>query len=232
MSAVIEKSTLEFLKKLNRNNNREWFNEHKSQYVKAQENVEYFVDGLIAKMNTHDQLSTASGKKSLYRIYNDVRFAKDKAPYNPRFAGYLKRVKPFLRGGYYFWLKPGESRVACGFSYPNPDDLNRVRIDIARSHKQWNELLNSKTMINTFGKMKGELVKTSPRGFSIDEPAIELLRYKQYWFECSFTDREVLSADFLMMVNKTYRVIRPFFDYMSEVLTSDLNGESVLKRSG
>lgn len=229
MNAAIDKSTLDFLKKLQKNNNREWFNEHKSQYLKAQENVEQFVDVLIGKMNTHDRLSTLSGKKSLYRIYNDVRFAKDKAPYSARFAGYLKRTKPFLRGGYYFWIKPGGSRVACGFSYPNPEDLNRIRLDIARNHKQWTKLLNSKTLRNTFGKLRGDVVKTAPRGFSKDDPAIELLRYKQYWFERSFTDQEVLSKNFLTNVNKTFRNIRPFFDYMSDVLTTDLNGESLLK---
>lgn len=229
MSAAIEKSTLDFLKKLQKNNNREWFNEHKPQYLKAQENVEHFVDVLIAKLNTHDQLSTPSGKKSLYRVYNDVRFSKDKTPYSARFAGYLKRTKPFLRGGYYFWIRPGGSRVACGFSYPNPDDLNRIRLDIARNHKQWTKLLNSKPIRNTFGKMKGDVVKTSPRGFSKDDPAIKLLRYKQFWFERSFTDQEVLSENFLANVNKTFRNIRPFFDYMSDVLTTDLNGESVLK---
>jgi hypothetical protein len=54
------------------------------------------------------------------------------------------------------------------------------------------------------------------------------LRYKQYWFERSFSDREVLADDFLKNVNNTFKSIRPFFDYMSEVLTSDLNGESII----
>ncbi|MCA6432902.1 MAG: DUF2461 domain-containing protein [Cytophagales bacterium] len=106
-SAVIQPSTLSFLKKLSKNNNRDWFNTHKDEYLKAQENMHHFVDTLIAKMNMHDQLETPSGKKSLYRIYNDVRFSQDKTPYNPRFAGTLRRVKPMLRGGYYYWVKPG-----------------------------------------------------------------------------------------------------------------------------
>ncbi len=118
--AVIEKSTLDFLQKLSARNSREWFNKNKSHYQLAQENVIQFVDQLIILMSRHDRIETESGKKSLYRIYNDVRFAKDQSPYNPRFAGYLKRNKPLLRGGYYFWIKPGASRVSCGFAYPNP----------------------------------------------------------------------------------------------------------------
>ncbi len=224
----INKSTLDFLRKLSLNNNRDWFNARKDEYLKAQLNAEQFMDALISKMNTHDQLENTSGKKSLYRIYNDVRFAKDKSPYNPRFAGHLKRTKPFLRGGYYIWIKPGASRVGCGFTYPNADDLKRIRLDITSNYSDWKKLLNSKSIKSAFGEMKGEKVSTAPRGFDKDDPAIELLRFRQFWFEHSFTDKEVISPDFLLNVDKTFKSIRPFFNYMSEVLTTNLNGESVI----
>ena len=133
MGLAIKKSTFEFLQKLFKNNSRDWFNVHKSEYFEARENAEEFFDALIAKMNTHDQIETPSGKKALYRIYNDVRFSKDKTPYNPRFSGYLRRTKPMLRGGYYIWIGPGRSRIGCGFAYPNPEDLKRIRLDIDRN---------------------------------------------------------------------------------------------------
>lgn len=224
---VIEKSTLTFLQKLSANNTREWFADHKADYERAKENAEKFMDGLIARMSTHDQLETLSGKKSLYRIYNDVRFSKDKSPYNPRFAGYLKRSKPLLRGGYYIWIRPGHSRVGCGFSYPNADDLKRIRQDISVNYDDWTKLLKRKTITEHFGAMQGEQVKTVPRGFDANDPALALLRYKQYWFERAFTDREVTAPDFLLNVNKTFKGIRPLFDYMSNLLTTDANGESL-----
>jgi uncharacterized protein (TIGR02453 family) len=226
--SAINKSTFTFLKQLAANNNRDWFLQHKEQYERAKENTELFFDALIAKMNTHDQLETPSGKKSLWRIYNDVRFSKDKSPYNPRFAGYLKRLKPMLRGGYYLWLTPGNSRLGCGFSYPNIDDLKRIRQDIASNYTDWNKILKSKAIQSNFGYMQGEQVKTAPRGYTIDHPALDLLRYKQYWFEHSFTDKEVFQPDFLLTINKTFKSIRPFFNYLSEVLTTDMNGESVI----
>jgi uncharacterized protein (TIGR02453 family) len=228
VNIVVQKSTLTFLTRLSANNNRDWFNAHKGEYEQAKENIEEFVDKLIRKMNSHDRIETPSGKKSLYRIYNDVRFAKDKSPYNPRFAGYLKRSKPFLRGGYYFWIRPGATHIACGFSYPNPDDLKRIRQDIERNYIQWNKLLRAKAIQTNFGQMQGSKVKTTPRGFQIDHPAIELLRYKQFWFEHSFTDNEVLAPNFLISVNKTFKSIRPFFNHLSEALTTDLNGESLV----
>ncbi|NOT76258.1 MAG: DUF2461 domain-containing protein [Cyclobacteriaceae bacterium] len=227
-SAVIEKSTYDFLKNLSRNNNRDWFNARKDQYLSAKENVESFVDALISKMNNHDDISTPSGKKSLYRIYNDVRFSKEKVPYTAKFSGYLKRMKPQLRGGYYFRIKPGSTQIACGFAYPNPEDLKRIRLDIAGNYEDWNKLLKSKSLKSSFGSMMGDKVKTAPQGFAKDHPAIELLRYKQFWFVHAYTDKEVLSPDFLNNVNKTFKVIRPFFNYMSEVLTTDLNGEKII----
>jgi uncharacterized protein (TIGR02453 family) len=222
----IQPSTCEFLKALTRNNNREWFQKNKDRYLVAQENMVDWVGALIDKVNGHDQLQTQGGKEALYRIYKDVRFSTDKTPYSPRFAGHLKRVKPYLRGGYYFWIKPGESRVGCGFTYPSPEDLLRIRQDIAINFADWRKLLRLKSIKKTFGPMQGDQLKTTPKGFDKEHAAIDLLRFKQFWFERSFADKEVQSPDFLKQVNQTYQVIRPFFDYMTEVLTTDLNGVS------
>lgn len=225
---IIEKSTFDFLKALARNNDREWFQRNKNRYTAALNNVTQWVDALIIEMNKHDDIQTKNGKESLYRIYNDVRFSADKTPYNPRFAGTLKRMKPHLRGGYYYWIKPGASRVGCGFTYPNPQDLLRIRQDIDVNYKAWRPMLASRKIQSTFGTIQGDQVKTSPKGFSKDHPAIDLLRHKQFWFERQFTDAEVLAKDFDKKVNDTFKTIRPFFDYMSEVLTTDLNGESLI----
>lgn len=224
---TIQQNTLTFLKQLAKNNNREWFSKHIADYDAALTNVRNFIDALIALMNEHDDIETPLAKRSLYRIYNDVRFTTDKTPYNPRFAGYLKRRKPHLRGGYYYWIAPGRSRIGCGFAHPNGDDLKRTRIDIASNFDYWKKLLNSKPLRTTFGPMQGEQVATAHQGYSKNDPAIELLRYKQYWFEHHFTDEQVLAPNFLQQVNKTYKAIRPFFNHMSEVLSTNANGESL-----
>jgi uncharacterized protein (TIGR02453 family) len=221
---TIRKSTLQFLTQLSKNNDRDWFATHKQDYDLARQNTEGFVDALIGKMNEHDDLETPSAKKSLYRIYNDVRFSSDKTPYNPRFSGYLRRRKPFLRGGYYFWIKPGGSAIGCGFAHPNPEDLRRMRQDIEFNNDQWHKLISARKVKQIFGGMTGDQVKTAPRGYSADHPAIDLLRYKQYWFERRFKDSEVLDKKFLLEINNSFKAIRPFFNYMSDVLTTDANG--------
>jgi uncharacterized protein (TIGR02453 family) len=220
----IPASTLNFLKELKKNNNRDWFNGHKDLYLKEYENMIVFADALLKEMNKHDHIETPSGKKSLFRIYKDTRFSNDKTPYKSNWSGGFKRATKKLRGGYYFHIQPGNSFVAGGFFGPNPEDLGRIRQDIAQNHKELKLILGHKTLVKTFGKLQGECVKTAPKGYTSNHPAIDLLRYKQFLLQRSFTDKEVLAAGFLSEVNKTFRNMRPFFNYMSEVLTTDANG--------
>ena len=221
----IQPSTLRFLKDLAKNNNRAWFTDHKNQYLAAQSNMMAFIDQLILMMNKHDELETESGKKSLFRIYNDVRFSKDKSPYNPRFAFSLKRATKLKRGGYYMNIKPGNCFLACGFFAPNADDLKRIRQDIDYNYPEWNSILQSKSIKSTFGALQGDTVLTAPRGYTTDHEAIALLRHKQFIVRHHFTDDQVISPDFLKQVNTMYKNVRPYFDYMSSVLTTDANGE-------
>lgn len=224
----ISSSTFIFLKNLKKNNNREWFNKHKETYLKEHQQIIAFADSLLEAMKKHDHIETKSGKESLFRIYKDTRFSKDKTPYKSHWSGDFKRATKKLRGGYYFHIEPGNSFVAGGFFGPNPEDLRRIRQDIALNYKEWRKMLSNKSFVKTFGKLLGELVKTAPKGFSSDHPAIDLLRYKQFLLKHSFTDKEVLSPTFLTEAVKTFKNMRTFFDYMSEVLTTNANGESII----
>ncbi len=226
--AQIHPSILQFLAELSANNNREWFTEHKEDYVFAQKNVYEFIDQLISEMNRHDMLENESGKKSLYRIYNDVRFSKDKSPYNPRFAFSLRRATKYRRGGYYMQIKPGNSFLACGFFAPNPADLKRIREDISVNFTLWNKILNKKEILLNFGSLRGKLLETAPRGYDKNHEAIQFLRQKQFILRHEFTDQEVISDDFIILVNLLFQSVRPFFDHMSEILTTNADGESIL----
>jgi len=228
MSATILPSTLKFLKELSKNNKREWFNKNKDRYLAAQENMIAFADEFLNEMRKHDLIETSSGKESLFRIYRDTRFSKDKTPYKTYWAGHFKRATKRLRGGYYFQIGPGETLAAGGFFNPNPVDLLRIRKDIEQNFSDWKKLLSNKTLVKTFGKLLGEKVATAPKGFAKDNPAIDLLRHKQFYFERNFSDAEILSKNFLREMNNTFKNLRPYFDYMSEVLTTDVNGVSIL----
>ena len=228
MAGIINKSTIDFLIKLSKNNNREWFNKNKSLYVAAHENVLAFADALLSEMSRHDNIETRNAKDSVFRIYRDIRFSKDKSPYKTYWAGHFKRATKKLRGGYYFQIGPGETMAAGGFFSPDTKDLLRIRKDIDMNFKHWKKMLADKKIANSFGELKGEMVATSPKGFSRDNPAIELLKHKQFYFSRNFTDKEVLSSGFLKQMNQTFRNLRPYFDYMSELLTTDANGVSLI----
>jgi uncharacterized protein (TIGR02453 family) len=222
--AIIQKDSLDFLMDLSKNNNREWFGDRKDRYIEARDNIVAFADALLVEMNKHDNIETPSGKKSVYRIYKDVRFAKDKTPYNTHWSASFKRATKKLRGGYYFRIEPGNSGVVGGFWGPEPNDLKRIREDIDANARDWRNLLDDKVLLETFSKMYGEQISTSPKGYAKDHPAIDLLRYKQFMLKHVFSDEEVLSPDFLLKVNDVFKKMRPFFDHMSEVLTTDANG--------
>jgi len=224
MSNTISKTTFQFLKDLEKNNNRPWFNDNKDRYTAAHENMIAFAEDLIDEMSHHDNLIPMTGKKSIFRIYRDVRFSKDKSPYKNYFGGSLKRATKWLRGGYYYHIQPGASFVGGGFWGPNPADLKRIRQEIAADDRPLRKIIADPTFVKTFETLKGDAVKTAPKGFAKDHPAIDLLRHKQFVISRSFTDKEVTSPNFAKELVQTFQNMRPFFDYMSEVLTTDANG--------
>ena len=187
-----------------------------------------FAGTLLAEMNKHDNIETASGKDSLYRIYKDVRFSKDKTPYNTHWNGGFRRATKKLRGGYYFHIQQGNSFVAGGFWGPSPADMQRIRQDFAANYTEVRKILSDKTLVKTFGAMTGEQLITAPRGYEKDHPAIDLLRYKQFVLKHAFTDEEVLSPDFANKASDVFKKMRPFLNYMSEALTTDANGISLI----
>lgn len=227
-SSSILPSTLAFLQDLAQNNNKEWFQAHKPAYEQAHANMSAFAREFLKLMQDHDRIVTERQGSNLYRIYNDLRFHKNKPIFNTRFAGGFNRVKPALRGGYYFHIEPGRSYVSCGFFGPSADDLKRIREDIALNLEDWQAVLASPDIVKTFGRMQGDQLKTAPSGYPKDHPSVELLRYKQFIFRRFFTDAEVLATDFVIQANSALKAIRPFFDYMSEMLTSDANGVSLI----
>lgn len=227
MQAIIPASSLDFLKQLRENNNREWFNVHKEVFLKEQSSIEKFADALLNEMNVHDLIETPSGKKSLHRIYRDTRFSKEKIPYKSNWSGRFSRATKQLRGGYYFHIEPGNSFLAGGFFAPNAEDLKRIRDDISFDPGPVRAILTSDSFVKTFGSLQGDQLKTTPKGFEADDAAIDLLRYKQFLLIHHFSDQEVLSPAFLQEANQTFKNMRPFFDYMSMVLTSDGDGLDV-----
>lgn len=221
---LISKSTLDFLKELKVNNNREWFNENKPAFQIEQTKAKEFYTALMEALKVHDDIESLK----IFRIYRDVRFSKDKTPYKPHFAGNFVRGTKRLRGGYYLRIRPGESFLAGGFWEPNKEDLLRIRKEFEMDTAEIRSIINNKEFVNYFGELEGNALKTAPRGFDKEHPDMDLIKMKQFIVTRYFSDEEVLNPDFLKEIDASYKAMRPYFDYMSEILTTDLNGESIL----
>lgn len=225
MANTIPKETLPFLIKLSKNNNRDWFNDNKAEFKAIETKVKEAYNSLGELLNNHDQID----KVKVFRIYRDVRFSKNKLPYKTHFGGSFHRKKPELRGGYYLHIQPkNESFIATGFWEPNKEDLFRIRKEFEMDDSEIREILNQTKFKNTWGGFVGDELKTAPKGFDKEHQAIDLIRKKQFIFIKKYTDKEVNSKGFLDDVNTSFVNVRPFFDYMSDVLTTNLNGESLL----
>lgn len=221
---VITKETLGFLRELKENNNREWFAAKKARYQKAHANAKSFFLDLKEALGTHDEIE----KHKLFRIYRDVRFSADKTPYKSHFAGSYSRSGAARRGGYYLRIRPGESFIAGGFWEPNKEDLFRIRKELEMDADEFRKVIGEPKFKKVWGELIGDEVKTAPKGFDRDHPNIDLIRKKGFIFVRNFSDHEVTSPDFLSVVNDSYKAIRPYFDLMSDILTTNLNGESLL----
>lgn len=214
-----------FLKTLMDHNNREWFKEHISIFRTAESNVKLFYSQLYNQLNDVDSIDNYK----VFRIYRDVRFSKNKTPYKTHFSGSFHRTKPELRGGYYLHLAPNnESFIATGFWNPNKEDLFRLRKEFETDAEGLRAIIAEPRFKAVWGPLEGDELRSAPRGFDKLDQNIDLIRKKQFIFSKKYTDKEVLSERFTLEVIDSFKAIRPYFDYMSSVLTTNLNGESIL----
>ena len=226
MNETIPRETFDFFKRLEKNNNRDWFNDNKKEFKEIEKEVKQVYTQLYNSLNEHDEID----KMKMFRIYRDIRFSKDKTPYKTHFGGSFHRTKPRLRGGYYLHIQPNnESFIATGFWQPESADLKRIRKEFEMDASEMRSIMNDKKFKTVWGELEGEEVKTAPRGFDKEHENIDLIKKKHYIFTRKFTDKEVTSSEFSTTVNESFKAIRPFFDYMSDVLTTDLNGVSLIK---
>ncbi|WP_417874735.1 DUF2461 domain-containing protein [Xanthomarina gelatinilytica] len=225
MKPIIFEDLFSFLNKLEKNNNRDWFHAHKQEFKQVEKQTKAFYNLVLDALRTHDDID----KLKLFRIYRDVRFSKNKQPYKTHFGGSFHRRKPELRGGYYLHLAPNnQSFIATGFWEPNKADLLRIRKEFEMDDTEIRQIISNKSFKNVWGDFVGDELKTAPRNFDKDHPAIDLIRKKQYIFTKKFPDQEVLSSTFLEEVNTSFKAVRPYFDYISDVLTTNLNGELLI----
>lgn len=220
MSTIISPNVFDFLRALDRNNNREWFNFNKNLYQDSQENIICFLDYLIDEMgNFDDNILKVDAKKALFRIYRDTRFSKDKKPYKTNFGASLGMGKGSKKAGYYIHIEPGKSFLAGGIYMPDSPTLKEVRKEISMNGDEFLKIINNKNFKKYFPELSQEqkLVKI-PQGFEKEDIMGDYLKLKSFIVVNNLKDSEVLDSNAAKNFSKIFEIIKPFNDFINSSL--------------
>lgn len=210
---------LTFLRKLKRNNRREWFLQNKQTYEECvrQPMIE-LVNALASEFATFAPEIVASPKVSLYRIHRDTRFSKDKSPYKTHVAaGFSHRGLEKNQGaGFYLHIAPTEFLIGGGLYRPQTEDLAAERHHIALHHKRLISILDARQFRRIFNGLSGEQLLRVPRGFPADHAAADLLRHKQFLASRLLPSAIVTTPQFGGIVLETFRTLHPLIQFLNE----------------
>jgi len=219
---MLQASTLKFLKDIKKHNNKPWFEKNKSLYLVAKEDVEHFIEQVIAGLGKTDaEIAGLQPKDCTYRIYRDVRFSKDKTPYKIHMGAYLnKGGKKMPTAGYYLHLEPGRNMIGGGLWMPQAPELNKVRQEIDYSFQEWTGILGNKVFKKNFPDRLDteDMLSRPPKGYTDDNPAIDDLKLKSFIVTRMLTDAEVQSKAFLKEVVKTFESMKAFVYFLNRAL--------------
>jgi uncharacterized protein (TIGR02453 family) len=227
--AGFTRKALTFLRQLKRNNRRDWFEANKATYVAdVQEPMRSFVEEMDTRFGRFAPEIIGDVKKSVFRIYRDVRFSKDKSPYKTHAACWF-----FHRGagkkvgqdadeggaGFYFHLEPGASFIGAGIWMPPRPTLQRLRAAVVDDLTAFRAIVNSAPIKRRYGGLseEGRLTRV-PRGYSPDHAAGDLLRNVSYILGRSVTDAEVLDSRIVQRVEKDFTVALPLVRWLNGAL--------------
>ncbi len=215
------KKVISFLKKLEKNNDRDWFNSNKDQFEEAKEEFTVFVEKLIAGISRFDPLLIGTDAKNcLFRIYRDVRFSKDKRPYKINFGASINpggRKSPVP--GYYIHIQPGASFLAGGKYMPSAPELLAIRNSIVKEPKAILKISNAKLFKEYFAEISGERLKTAPKGFDKDHQMIEYLQLKSFIANHDkLSHKTILDPAFDKYAVKVFKAMKPLNDFLREVI--------------
>ena len=219
---MLQPSTLKFLKELNNNNNKAWFEEHRKNYEASKTDFHHFIGSLIKGIAVFDKpIGELVAKKCSFRINRDVRFSKNKSPYKNNMGGYFnKEGKNGLGAGYYFHLQPGGSFAAGGIWMPERAVLVKLRQEIDYNFVEWEKLIKSKAFKKNFqeGLVSTESLVRPPKGYDISNPAIHYIKMKSFIVSKKFTDAEILDKRVVSDITKTFRAMKPIIDFLNRAL--------------
>jgi len=218
---MISKDTFNFLKQLNVNNNKEWFDENRILYTIIRKEFEYFIEIVINEISKFDKDSSqTTAKASLFRINRDIRFSADKHPYKTNLGAYIaKGGRKGINAGYYIHVEPGGCFLAGGIYMPSGPMLKAIRNDIYDYIDEFRAIINAPSFQKQFGKtFWGEKLKSAPKGFKKNFSDIELLKYKHYNIVKDEPDRVFCQPHFIDEVKEVFYLMAPFNKFLNRAV--------------
>ena len=217
---MLTADTIGFLKKLEKNNNRDWFNANKSAFVKANDNVIAVTGELLNRISKFDpSVSGIDPKSCVFRIYRDVRFSKDKSPYKTNLGAFIAPGgKKAMLPGYYFHIQPGMFFAAAGKHLPDSPELLKIRNAIVANTKEFLKIVENRKFSDRFGDLDGDRLSRPPKGFPADHPAIEYLKLKSFTVSEPFTARDVTSTDYPKKLTDSFKAAYPLIGFLRQAL--------------
>jgi len=212
---------IDFLRKLEQNNNREWFKSHQDIYKSAKTEFENLVVKLIIELNKFDsKLGLVEPKDCIFRIFKDVRFSNNKDPYKNNFGAFIAtNGRKSLTPGYYIHIQPNSSFAGGGIYSPTPEILKKIRTEIYENTEEFKNILNDETFSSTFPEIYGEKLKTKPKGFDYFDD-VELINHKHYAVIHNLKDKEITNDNLVDRLVEIYKIQKPFNDYLSHSISN------------
>ena len=208
-----------FLRDLKSNNNRPWFEANKSRYEEdvRQPLTQFVIDFAphLEKISPHFVADPRPSGGSVFRIYRDVRFSKDKTPYKTNAGAHFRHAagKDVHTPGFYLHLEPGEVFVGAGLWQPDPPTQAQIRDAIVARPRDWQKI---KSALPPSFTMDGEQLSRPPRGYDANHPLIDDLRRKDFVVSTTFTEKAACAPDFLDQFVATCRTVSPFVRFLTE----------------
>lgn len=219
---MLKKETLSFIKDVAENNNREWFAENKPRYEDAKADVLTLVASIIPELAKVDPALSAEAdpKKSLMRIYRDVRFSKNKDPYKNNFGIWFSTKKGANEPGYYLHIQPGRSFIAGGYWMPDAPHVKLIRQEIDYNISDFKEIINHKDFKNNFQLGTSSALKNAPKGYDPADPNIEFLKLKSFEATMPLADEEFFKSTLVNKLISSFRTIQPLVVFLRNAINA------------
>ena len=216
---MIQKTTIQFLTDLKKNNTREWFEANRKRYEAGKENIIELAAQAIKTIGAFDKdIAELEPKQCIFRINRDVRFSKNKAPYKSNMSLVVsKGGKKSETAAFYIHIEPGQAFIGCGFWGPEAKKLASIRQEIDYNFKDFQKIITAKKFKETFtdGLSTEDTLQRPPKGYDDQNPAVAYLKLKSFVAMKKISDAELQSKDFVKILLDTYKAVKPFIDFLN-----------------